>query len=536
MIRVINAWAQNFEELANPQLYGERLGDGMLTPTACTVTEEAGGKYSLQMTHPVDDAGKWKAITPMSMILAPIPPTTIPAIDSEGSAIGVGNEVWIVSGDYANLYASWTYVYPAWRSGQGYYPGNRVNHNGYVWDCIKITLAEPTVGSDAWKRFSPVRPVLKQLPEDTILIVSSQDSTWLHVTLMNGDSGWVMKNAATYQYTIDEDSEIIKHLEERTLTHQLFRVTDITLDGKAMTVKVTAQHVSYDWSISIVGRITLKDTPLSTAIAAIRSAVLPDGASSAPNIYAATSSATITSACTRKTLTSVILDPEDGLVSQARARLIRDNLDYFLLDDSETDRGYTIRYGVNLQGVTWRRDYTKLVTRVMPIAKDANGDDFYLPETYVDSPHRGDYPVDGYQALQVQAKIGTDGTEEEVKIKMTQEAGKVFSEKKADLPVTTLNVDFLMLGDTEEFSQYRDMERLNLYDTIEIIHPDLGLNTRAQVSSYEWDALRLHYNKITVGDVFEPAARTVYGYNVADRAIGIRKLTPEAIDEIRNGS
>ena len=377
MICVVNKWERDFEQLSNVDLYGQRLGDGMLTPTACKISEEAGGNYRLQLTHPIDPDGKWKLLTPFALILAPIPVTKIPAIDSEGSAIGVGNEVWASNGDYTNFYASWTYTYPAWHSGTGYYPGNKVNHNGYVWECLQITLIEPTTGASAWKRVSPIRPILKTLPDGTVLIVSSQDSTWLHCTLMTGESGWVQKSAAVYQYTIDEDSEIIRHLEERTLTHQLFRVLDITHDGKAMTIQVNAQHSSYDWSMSIVGRITLRDTPLSTAIAAIRSAVLPDGSSSAPNIYAAASDATITAACTRKTLTSVILDPEEGIVRQARARLIRDNLEFFLLGES-TGR-YAIRYGVNLLGVTWRRDYTKLVTRVMPIAKDANGDVRGLP-------------------------------------------------------------------------------------------------------------------------------------------------------------
>ena len=535
MICVVNAWERDFELLANEQLNGTSLGDAVLVPSSCTVTEEAGGNYRLQMTHPMDPEGRWKAITPFSMILAPIPQTDVPAIDSAGSAIGVGSEVWTADDDSTYLYADWTYVYPQWKSGQGYYPGNRVNHNGYVWECKQITLIEPTTSAAAWKRISPVRPILKYLQADTVLVVSSKDATYLHCTLLDGTTGWVRISAATYQYTLEEGSEILDHLEERTLTHQLFRVLDVTIDGKSATVKVSAQHISYDWSMAIVGKITLNKTPISTAIPAIRSAVLPDGASSAPNIYTDITDAEITSACTRKTLTSVILDPDDGLVSQARARLIRDNLDFILLADSETDRGFVIRYGVNLTGVTWRRDYSKLVTRVMPIAKAANGDDYYLPAVYVDSDHLDDYPVYAYQALQVNAKIGTDGTEAEVQEIMEEEAGKVFSEKEADLPATTLTVDFLMLGDTEEFSQYKGLEKLNLYDTVQIIHPDIGLSTRAKVKSYEWDAIRKRYNKITLGNVFDQTTQTVYGYNVADRAIGARKLTPEAIAEIRNG-
>jgi phage minor structural protein len=144
--------------------------------------------------------------------------------------------------------------------------------------------------------------------------------------------------------------------------------------------------------------------------------------------------------------------------------------------------------------------------------------------------------VDAYEALNVDAKIGDSGqTEEDVQAKMRKEAGKVFSEEKADLPVTTLTVDFLMLGDTEEYAQYKGLERLNLYDTVEIIHSDIGLRTSAQVKSYKWDALHKRYTQITLGDAFEPPTHTVYGYSVADGALGVEKLTPEAIEAIRNG-
>ena len=530
MIYIVNPWDKD----ATDRTYGFRMGEAVLSPTACTVTEEAGGTYRLQMTHPLDPDGKWRKITPLSLVLAPIPPTDIPAFDTSGGAIAVGSEVWTTNSGSTPAYATWQYSYPAFVSGTGYYPGNRVIYQGYVWECVQITLIAPSTSASAWKRISPVRPVLRYLSAGTTLVVTSKDRTNLRCTLLDGTECFVRVNAATYQYTIEEGSEILPDLSDRHLTHQLFRAMDITNDGKA--IKVTAQHISYDWSMAIVGQVTLKDTPLATAIAAIRSAVLPDGAASAPNIYAQETDAVVTAACTRKTVTSLILDPEEGLVKQAHARLFRDNLDIFLLNDTETDRGFSIRYGVNMTGVTWRRDFSKLVTRVMPIAKDAQDGDYLLPDVYVDSPHRADYPVDAYQAIVVDAKVGQDGaTEADVQAKMTEEAQKIYTEQKADLPATTLTVDFLMMGDTEEFAQYRGLERLNIYDTVEVRHEDIGLITRAQVKSYEWDAISKRYTRITLGDAFEREAHTVYGYNLADGEISARKLTPEAIEQIRNG-
>ena len=146
---------------------------------------------------------------------------------------------------------------------------------------------------------------------------------------------------------------------------------------------------------------------------------------------------------------------------------------------------------MNLTGVTWRRDYSKLVTRVLPIAKDENGDEYLLPPTtdetwpYIDSDLRDTYPLDMYQVIQVDAQIGKDEqTEADVQAKMVEEATKKFTDEEVDKPVTTLTVEFLLLGDTEEYRQYKGLERVTLYDRVTVEHPDLGLSTTAQVKSY----------------------------------------------------
>jgi len=538
MIRVFDKDMRDFAEYSNPELYNLDLGEGVLAPTSCEITEDAGQQYNLSMTHPIDPEGRWKLLTPFCLICAPIPPTETPAIspDTEG-LIGVGSKVYTVNSGGANLYGR-NGSYPAWVNGRGYYPPMRVSHSGHNWEATGPTYAEPGSAGAAWKDLGAIMYVIRTLAAGTEVILTRDESasgTYYYVMCLDGRQGQVNKSAVTYAYTIEEGSAILDDIPARVLTHQLFRVTDLTIDGKAMTVKVTAQHVSYDWSMALVGQVSLNATAMATAVAAIRSACLPDGSSSAPMIYAESSAAKITLAATRKTVTSVLLDPETGLVGQAKARLVRDEDEFFLLGNPSGDAVCFIRYGVNLTGVSWRRDYSKLVTRVMPVAKTAQGADYLLPAVYVDSPLRANYPVDAYQALTVNAKIGTDGTEAEVQARMTEEAQAVFSDKKADLPATTLTVDFLLLGDTEEYKQYKGLERLRLYDTVEITHEDIGLSTRAQVKGYRWNAIAERYTQITLGDAFEPVTHTVYGFNVANASLGADKLTPEAIAAIRNG-
>ena len=48
-------------------------GLGILMPESCEVTEEAGGDWSLSMSHPVDDEGRWELLKVDRLIRCPVP-------------------------------------------------------------------------------------------------------------------------------------------------------------------------------------------------------------------------------------------------------------------------------------------------------------------------------------------------------------------------------------------------------------------------------------------------------------------------------
>ena len=136
--------------------------------------------------------------------------------------------------------------------------------------------------------------------------------------------------------------------------------------------------------------------------------------------------------------------------------------------------------------------------------------------------------------VRVDARVGKDGlTEEEVLARMRAEARRVFKADGADLPRVSLTVDFLMLGDTEEYRQYRALDSVCLYDTVEVLHPDIGLAVKAQVRKYEWDAVAERLTRLELGDVCEKPAHTVAGYDLGDGCVTARKLSRDAINAIR---
>lgn len=248
---------------------------------------------------------------------------------------------------------------------------------------------------------------------------------------------------------------------------------------------------------------------------------------------------------TGKTATAGFLDPDKGMVGHFRAQLFRDNWDLFLLKNDQVDRGIVLAYGKNLRGVTWTRRTDQLITRVVPVAKNREGGELFLPEAasggpWVDSPNIGAYPVVNMQRIKVEGQIGKakgdesgeEWTEASLYAQMQTKAEERFSVDHADLPMVSVTVDFTLLGDTAEYAQYKGLQKIYMYDTVRVVDSTVGLDVRLQVSEIEWDCILERYNGIKLGDVFDFGGRTVAAYQMGDGAIDYEKLSQQTISRI----
>jgi phage-related protein len=98
-----------------------------------------------------------------------------------------------------------------------------------------------------------------------------------------------------------------------------------------------------------------------------------------------------------------------------------------------------------------------------------------------------------------------------------------------------VQVDFTNLGDTEEYKQYKDLQKVYLYDLVRVNDPNVGLNLQLQVSQTQFDCIAERYVGIRVGNVFDYGGRTVFGYNIGDDAIAYEKISLEAVRKIQSG-
>lgn len=171
----------------------------------------------------------------------------------------------------------------------------------------------------------------------------------------------------------------------------------------------------------------------------------------------------------------------------------------------------TLEYGNNLTGVQWGRNVENVITRIVPRSHLANDGWLYLDEVYVDSEHINDYPFHRIETMDCGYTVGQerekpDGTkakwtEDEVKEQMRQDARDRFTKQHVDSVTISLSVEFLLLGDSEEYKQFRGLQRLNIYDLVTVDARRSGIIHMAQVTEYEYDCILGRYNSVKVGTV-----------------------------------
>ena len=212
----------------------------------------------------------------------------------------------------------------------------------------------------------------------------------------------------------------------------------------------------------------------------------------------------------------------------------------YILKMAHTDRGLRIRYGKNARGISWKRSTDNLVTCVVPVAKDKEGKDYYLPEDWVESPKINDYAEVYMQRLAVKGQIGKDDgndgtwTAGTLADEMRTKAEERFTVDHADDLYVEITVNFEQLGDTVEHAWLKDLEHVLLYDLVTAEDERVGLESALTVSEIEWDYIRRKITAVKLSSNTDYGLKTVAGYNIDNNSIGTEKLTDAAISEIAN--
>lgn len=527
-------------------------GYGLLRPSSCVVSEEAGGQYELRMVLPML-GDLWEYVEPEGIIKAPVPVISTEAFNMAGA------EYWKVKATYGSApvvskiptikRVPSTSGYAAWSASTQYQGGDKCSYDGKVWQYVGVTVypgirtvapgsASYWVDVTDYTTSRDTGKTLATLQRNEIFTkVDDVQEGWMRVKIADGTEGYMETKYAEYYAEADT------YVPARTIRSQCFRIYRIEKDSRTRQMTVCARHISYDFGRVYLRKCEAQGVSVPTAISLITGATLE---SDNRQIITDITDETVDLDCSWENCITALLNPDTGIVAQLQARLIRDNEDFFILKDHHEDHGYRIRYGKNMKGVRWSVDTSDMVTRVIPHCKNVNGDDLMMIRQWADSPLIDEYPVVYTEALAVNCQEGKKGTcrgveyeeltVEQCRYIMLDEAEKRFTDDHADEPEITIDVDMLMLGDTEEYKDYRDLEIVYMYDAVQVIHPLLHIDTTAYVTGYEYDAILRRYTSLTLKNARRKDQRTTAGFEIKNGSINLRKLSASTIDRLKDWS
>lgn len=547
----------------------------VLDPTVCKVKEKAGGQYELYLEHPFDKHEKYTMIAENMIIEAPVPYTVIPTVTLPERKI---MKVTTVSDFYkklpvyklkkpsadaiAKVRANWQqYIYAP---GRGFNAGAYCVYNGGIYQATSFVISVLPGTSDAWKFVCSLwgdqqgtqpppeyTPGVKYSPALTVGAVvtklAAYSATYFQIRDQQGRVGYYKAS------DLEEQTTAAETITLDPIQKQLFRIYCVESEEETQIVHAYAKHISYDFAGNKLLDCKVEKTDVNNAIAILQGSLQYEDDR---KIACQFENKEITKDWSYKNPVNALLDPDDGLVPELEARLVRNNRDFFLLKNDNPRKGPALEYGVNLRGVNWKRNIEPVITRVIPRCSTGKDEYLYLEhggtwdaqgnwvqndDIYVDSPIADEYPypvVDvhdcGFSVGEKYTPAGateeTKRTEESCRADMLKEAQERFTKDGCDAPEISLVVEFLLLGDTEEFKQYRGLQRVNLYDEIPIKTQRYTIT--AQVIGYEFDCLTKRYNSVEIGKVTEFSKR-LPGYRVVKESITYSKLSPELISRIK---
>lgn len=442
-------------------------GLGLLYPLSCEVHGNSSAMYELTIEMPVTRDGKFLLLQPERIIKAACPVPDAPVIHQGGGggeSTGTG-EIWRIKKNlHVNLRSK-----PSSASGSkiiGTYPG----------------LTE-------------------------MLVLEKTTASWYHVQILNGGATGYM--FATYlEYVRDESGggggggggDVRPEISRM----QLFRIYSVEPDTDQQTCIARAMHIFYDLRGNLINGEYTPDN--ANAVTTLQTCFTRLTDAHDFTLYVGDISGNVSGEYGYRSFVDVLLNPEDGILAQVNARLLRDNYNIYVIPNDEVDRGMQIRRGKNLRSLAVTYDTSEVITRIIPVGEDANGDPLYITGKYVDSIYINDYPFIRAKKIEYDIKVDKNGdypTVAAARQALTDAAQREFDDAHVDIAAYGMQVDFIMLETSSEYAKFAQLQKVFLHDLVTVTDDLIGVHAKLRVNDYYWDSTLERYNSLVIGTLLD---------------------------------
>ena len=324
------------------------------------------------------------------------------------------------------------------------------------------------------------------------------------------------------RWELIQDGAVLK-LPTFLADDQLYRIinTEVTDSG----VTATAQPIFFDSA----GDVMLVDTrPIDKSGQAALD-ILMQGTK-----YSGTSDITAHSTAyyqMRNLMEALTGDDDNAFVNRWGGEVMYDNYTVIINERLGADNGALLAYGKNIpaDGMRITEDVSALVTRIYPRAYNGRA---LSGSGYVDSPLVGNYPtvhqaVMEFSDVRLAEDVSGDDTEGLIVCEDQSALDEALRAKCAeqwaadvDKPAVTVEVSMVLLADTINYADVKDLERVSLGDTVHVRNQRLGIDMSARVKSLVYDCVRDKVQSVTIGSaLYDYVSDTSSTIQAADAVI-----------------
>ena len=321
------------------------------------------------------------------------------------------------------------------------------------------------------------------------------------------------------------DRAIIKAKADQFREPQLFRVYAISKPMNGI-VTVLAEHISYDLSGIPVKPFSASNSTVLGAFSGLKNNAVVD----CPFKF-----------WTDKTTSG---DFEVPVPASIRSRLGGgtgsildvyggdyefDNFKVKLHNNRGMNRGVSIRYGKNLTDIDQERNCASVATGIYPYwAGQVENDTVLveLPEKIVNAP--GTYNFEKIKTVDFTSYFEAQPSVDQLRTAAT----KYVKRNNVGVPKVSMTVSFAQLEQTEEYKHLKLLERVSLFDTVNVEFPALGVSATAKAVKTVYDVIANRVKSVTLGSVRANIADTIASQQQEIEKKPSKTLMEQAIESL----
>lgn len=315
------------------------------------------------------------------------------------------------------------------------------------------------------------------------------------------------------------DRAIIKAKADQFRKPQLFRVYAVSKPMNGI-VTVLAEHISYDLS-----GIPVKPFSAPTAASAL-SGLKSNAVVDCPfDFWTDKATSGKFSVPTPASIRSRLGGVSGSILDVYGGEYEFDNFTVKLHNNRGMSRGVSIRYGKNLTDIKQEQNCASVATGVYPYwAGDVDGNTVLveLPEKIINAP--GTYNFVKIRTLDLSGEFDTQPTVEQLRSKTES----YINANNIGVPTVSLTVSFAQLEQSEEYKHLKLLERVSLFDAVNVEFPALGVSATAKAVKIVYDVLSDRVKSVTLGSVRANIADTI-----ANQASTIEQTKKETTTQIQ---